>query len=200
VSSDTSTDIGDDPWSAIDALTSLHVPVRSSLTVYQGVSDTQESLFKVSARCKGQRPILFRRVKSKLITREVSESKNEPPQFSHYEPNVLRMMENMGYDLTSGPGLNFGKGRRTLLRSFVPKGKAHDYYHQTGRGLGYVSTPVPSASESEESLYHNHLSGTSSWESDVSVGNIFKELSVNMASTSYPEDENKEMIQSDTDP
>ena len=162
MSSDTSTDIGDDPWSAIDALTSLHVPVRSSLTVYQGVSDTQESLFKVSARCKGQRPILFRRVKSKLITREDSESKNEPPQFSHYEPNVLRMMENMGYDLTSGPGLNFGKGRRTLLRSFVPKGKAHDYYHQTGRGLGYVSTPVPSASESEESLYYNHSSGTSS--------------------------------------
>ena len=29
----------------------------------------------------------------------------------------------MGYDLTNGPGLNFSKGRRTLLRSFVPKGK-----------------------------------------------------------------------------
>ena len=41
VPSDTSTNVGDDPWSAIDALTSLHVPVRSSLTVYQGVSDTQ---------------------------------------------------------------------------------------------------------------------------------------------------------------
>jgi len=39
------------------------------------------------------------------------------------------MMENMGYDLTSGPGLNLGKGRRTLLQSFVPKGKAPDYYH-----------------------------------------------------------------------
>ena len=36
---DTSTDVDDDPWSAIDALTSLHVPVRSSFTVYQSVSD-----------------------------------------------------------------------------------------------------------------------------------------------------------------
>ena len=33
VPSDTSTDVDDDPWSVIDALTSLHVPVRSSLTV-----------------------------------------------------------------------------------------------------------------------------------------------------------------------
>ena len=41
VPSDTSTDVGDDPWSAIDALTSLHVLVRSSLTVYQGVNEAQ---------------------------------------------------------------------------------------------------------------------------------------------------------------
>jgi len=39
------------------------------------------------------------------------------------------MMENMGYDLTNGRGLNFDKGRRTLLQSFVPKGKTPDYYH-----------------------------------------------------------------------
>ena len=56
--SDTSTDIDDDPWSAIDALTSLHVPVRSSLTVSQGVSDAQGSLFKVPVRRKGQKLIL----------------------------------------------------------------------------------------------------------------------------------------------
>ena len=109
-------------------------------------------------------------------------------------------MENMGYDLTSGPGLNFGKGRRTLLWSFVPKGKALDYYHRTRRGLGYVSIPIPSASKSEGPLHHNHSSGTSSWESDVSVDNIFKELSVNLILTSHPKDGNKEMIQSDTDP
>ena len=32
-------------------------------------------------------------------------------------------MENMGYDLTSGPGLNFNKGRRTLLDPSFQKEK-----------------------------------------------------------------------------
>jgi len=200
VPSDTSTDMDDDPWSAIEALTSLHVPVRSSLTMCQDVSDAQESLFMVPAKCEGQRPILFGRVESKSMTQESSESDDEPWQLSHYEPNVLRMMENMGYDLTRSPGLNFGKGRRTLLQSFIPKRKTPDYYHRTRRGLGYVSTPVPSASGSEGSLYHNHSSGISLWESDVSVGNIFRELSVNMVSTSHLKDGDDEMIQSETDP
>ena len=118
------------------------------------------------SKSKGQKLIHFERIKSELMSHEDSESENESPQFSHYDLNVLRMMENMGYDLMNGPGLNFGKGRRTLLRSFIPKGKVPDYYHRTRRGLGYVSTPIPSASESEESLHHNHSSGTSSWESD----------------------------------
>jgi len=87
---DTSTDVGDDPWSAIAALTLLHVPMRSSLTAYQSVSDAQGSLFKVPARRNGQRPILFGRVESESITCEDSERENEPPQFSHYEPNVLK--------------------------------------------------------------------------------------------------------------
>ena len=111
---------------------------------------------------KAKKPILFGQIKSELMSREELESENEPPQFIHYEPNILRMMESMGYDLANGPGLNFGKGRRTLLRSFVPKGKTPDYYHRTRRGLGYVSTPIPSASESEKLLYHNYSSGTSS--------------------------------------
>ena len=144
--------------------------------------------------------IFFGRVESKPMIHEDSKSEIELPQFSHYEPNVLKMIENMGYDLTSGISLNFGKGRRTLLRSFIPKGKAHNYYHRTRSGLGYVSTPTPSASESKESLYHNHSSGTSSWESDVSVSNIFKNLLVNMVSTSHTKDGDKEMIQLDTDP
>ena len=160
VPSDTSTDVDNDPWSTIDALKSLHVPVRSSLTAYQSVSDAQGSFFEVPARHKGQKLILFGRVESKSLTHESSESDDESPQFSHYEPNVLRMMENMGYDLTNGPGLNFGKERRTLLRSFVPKEKAPDYYHRTRRGLGYVSTLTPLASKSEGLLYHNHLTGT----------------------------------------
>ena len=154
----------------------------------------------VPARRKGQKPILFGRISSEPTPHEESEGEEESPQFGHYEPKALRMMKRMGYDLTSRPGLNFGKGRRTLLRSFVPEGKAPDYYHQTRRGLGYVSTPAPSASDSGGSSGHSYSSGTSSWESDVSVGNIFRELSVNMVSTGHLEDGDEEMIQSDTDP
>jgi len=66
--------------------------------------------------------------------------------------------------------------------------------------LGYVSTPIPSVSESKELLYHNYSSGTSSWESDISVGNIFGELSINMILTSHLEDGDEEIVQSDTDP
>ena len=110
------------------------------------------------------------------------------------------MMKNMGYDLTSGPGLNFGNRRRTLLRSFVPKGKAADYYHRTRRGLGYVSTSILSASGPEESLYHNHSSSMSSWGLDVIIGNIFKDFSINMVSISHLEDRDEEIIQSDTYP
>ena len=80
------------------------------------------------------------------------------------------------------------------------KGRPPDYYHRTRRGLGYVSTPIPSASESEESLYHDYSSGMSSWESDVSINNLFGELSVNMVSTGHLEDGDEETIQSDTDP
>jgi len=134
------------------------------------------------------------------MSREDSESENESPQFFHYKPNVLRMMERMGYDLTNGPGLKFSKGRRTLHWSFVPKVKTLDYYHRTRRGLGFVSTPISSPSESEESLYHDYSSDTSSYESDVSIGNLFGELSVNMISTNHLEDRDEETIQSDIDP
>jgi len=79
VSSDTSTDIGDDPWSAIDALTSFHVPVRSSLTVYQDVSDAEGSLFMVPARRKAKDQSFWKKVESKLMTREDSESDDESP-------------------------------------------------------------------------------------------------------------------------
>ena len=57
------------------------------------------------------------------MTCEDSESETELPQFSHYESNVLRIMENMGYDLTSGLNLNFGKGRQTLRDLLFQKGK-----------------------------------------------------------------------------
>ena len=52
-----------------------------------------------------------------------------------------------------------------------------------------MSTLIPSGFESEESLYHDHSSGMSLWESDISVSTIFEDLSVNMVPTSHLEDE-----------
>ena len=67
VPSDTSTEVDNDPWSAIDALTSLHVPMKPSLKTYQDVGDAQESVFMVPARRKGQKSILFRRIVTKKL-------------------------------------------------------------------------------------------------------------------------------------
>ena len=91
--------------------------------MYQDVNEAQGSLFMITAKRKGQKLILFGRIKSEFMPREDSESENESLQFAYYEPNVLRMMKNMEYDLTKGPGLNFGKGRRTLLHPSFQKGR-----------------------------------------------------------------------------
>ena len=115
------------------------------------------------------------------------------------------MIERMGYDFTKELGLNFGKEKQALLRSFVPKGKDPDYYYKTRRGLGYVSTPFSSNFRSEEEVYHDSSSATSSWDSDVSVSVIFESLSVNMVSASHLEDDeedtfkSEELIQSNSD-
>jgi len=55
-----------------------------------------------------------------------------------------------------------------------------------------VSTPIPSGSGFEESLYHDHSSDMSSSESDISVGTIFEGLSVNTVSTSHLKDEDED--------
>jgi len=116
------------------------------------------------------------------------------------------MMEKLGYDFTKKSGLNFDKEKQALFCSFVPKDKDPNYYQKTRRGLGYVTTSVSSDSESAKEVYHDSSSVTSSWDSDVSIGDIFGSLSVNMASTNHLKDEeedtfeSKEFIQSDFDP
>ena len=115
------------------------------------------------------------------------------------------MIERMGYDFTKESGFNFGKGKWPLFNSFVSKDKDPDYYHKTRRGFGYVSTSVSSDPESEKEVHHDSSSATSSWDSDVSISDIFGSLLVNMVSTSHIEDdrentfESGELIQSDSD-
>ena len=119
------------------------------------------SLLRGPSKTQRSKIDLFR--KSRVQTNDSWRIKKRDwtPSVLSLRAKCTKMMENMGYDLASGPSLNFGKGRRTLLWSFIPKGKAPDYYQQTRMGLGYVSTPIPSAFEFEESLYHDHSSGTS---------------------------------------
>ena len=70
VPSDTNTDVDSDLVLAIDALTSLHVPIRSSFMTQERVNDAYGAFFEVPAKRKGQKPILFGRIESKLMDYE----------------------------------------------------------------------------------------------------------------------------------
>ena len=65
---------------------------------------------------------------------------------------------------------------------------------------------VSSNFESKKEVYHDNSSAMSSWNSDVSICDIFKSLLVDMASTSHVEEDGEdtfefeELIQSDNDP
>jgi len=102
--------------------------------VREKTNDAQGAFFEVPVKRKGQKSILFRRIESKPVTRESSEEDPKSPQFSHYGLNTCRMMENMRYDLMKRSILNFDQGRRTLLQSFIPKGKALTIIIKLGGG------------------------------------------------------------------
>jgi len=52
--SDTSTNVDSDQWSVVDALTSLHAPIKSSFMVHKKTSDAQGAFFEVPSKRKGQ--------------------------------------------------------------------------------------------------------------------------------------------------
>ena len=62
-----------------DALTSLHVPIKSSFMVHENISDAQGAFFDVPTKRKGQKPFLFERIESEPVTRESSKDNPEPP-------------------------------------------------------------------------------------------------------------------------
>jgi hypothetical protein len=114
------------------------------------------------------------------------------------------MMEKMGYDLNRKPGLNFGKGKRTPLWYQLVRDKSPGYYQQHHRGLGYVTTPTSSDCEQDECTVSCHSSETSSWDSDTSIGDAFRTLSVNMVAVNHleveTEDQIKDLIRPNDDP
>ena len=150
------------------------------------------------------KPICFGKVKPEQLKRASSEEDDGVPQFHYHEPNSKYLMKRMGYNFNEKQGLNFGKGRRTPIRmSLTPEGKPPDYYQKTGRGVGYITPPPVSENEISNYLRHDQSSGISSYESDVSIGPFFKNLTVNMVSTSHPDEDaggDEELMESTNDP
>ena len=71
------------------------------------------------------------------------------------------------------------------MQNFVPKGKPANYYDSTRRGLGYV-TPTSSATvqAKDDGSAPSHSASSSEWDSDISIGGMFKDLTANMTSSS----------------
>jgi len=97
-------------------------------------------------------------------------------------------MRRMGNNLQHENIFNFGRGRRGLLQTFIPKGMPANYNDKTCRGLGYIIPPTQSQSEENESL-PSHSSSSSEWELDVNVGVLLKNLFVNITSINQLEQE-----------
>ena len=79
VPSDTSTDMDSDQWSAVNALTLLHVLTESPFMVHEKTNDAQGAFFEVPAKRKGQKLILFERIEPEPVTHESSEDDPESP-------------------------------------------------------------------------------------------------------------------------
>lgn len=108
----------------LGTLATFHLPIWSSLVAQPKIAYPKGVVFVVPPRRPDQHPITFWRVESWSDPNLGDDNDSQAsPQFELYEPNFHKMMRKIGYDLTSKQGLNFGKGRRNLLRSFVPKGK-----------------------------------------------------------------------------
>ena len=155
------------------------MPISTTMKAWTYIEDGDRAIFIVPPSQKDQSLIIFDRINSQISTSVISDKDLESPQFFHYAWPARHMMKRMGYDLSRREGLNFEKVQCILLQPFVPKGKSANYYNQTHKGLRYVTSTTTSDSV-EESSVPSHSLDLSNWESDVSVGAIFKNLSINM--------------------
>jgi len=107
---DTSTDVDSDPWSAMNALTSLCAPIKLSLLVRAKRLEVHTMLsLKYQPSKKSQKLIQFGRIETEPMAYESSGGNSESSQFFHYGQKSCHMMERMGYDHTKGSGLNVSK-------------------------------------------------------------------------------------------
>jgi len=164
---------------------SLHMPVHKPSTSSTPVEFIEGSILVVPPSKECQLPIIFGKAQLQKSTAVDSSSDSDTPQIFYYVRSAHHMMRKMGYNLKYGKGLNFRKGIRGLLCNFVPRGKPTNYYDNTRRELGYVTPTPPATVQSEDNKpIPSHSASSSEWGSDVSVGTMFKELTVNMTSSS----------------
>jgi len=71
--------VDSDSWSAMNALTSFHAPLKSSLLLHEEIGGIYNAFFKVLAKRKGQKPILFWRIETEPVDYESSEGNSESP-------------------------------------------------------------------------------------------------------------------------
>ena len=159
--------------------------------LHEKTSDAQGAIFQVPAKRKGQKSILFGRIESKLVTRESSEDNPKSPQFSYYRPNACHMMKNFGNDLMKGPAWTLAIEDEHCSDPLSQKGKPLTA-SSNSEGIRLYVNFNPIGLWVWEIVISHHSSDTSSWESDVSVDNIFEGLSVNMVSTSPLKDEDED--------
>jgi len=70
----------------------------------------------------------------------------------------------------------------------VPKGKPANYYDKTRRGLRYVTPPLfASVRPKDKKPIPSRFASSSEWDSYISVGTMFENLTVNMTSSSQLE-------------
>jgi len=70
---------------------------------------------------EGQSPIIFGKAQPRGSTIADLSSNSDTPQFFHYAQPARHIMKKMGHNLKHGEGLNFGKGRRSLLVTLCQK-------------------------------------------------------------------------------
>ena len=68
----------------MNVLTSLRAPIKSSLLVRKKIESAHNALFEIPTKQKGQKAILFGRIKTEPLAFESSEGNSESPQFFHF--------------------------------------------------------------------------------------------------------------------
>ena len=95
--------------------TFLHMPLSMISMTSTPIESGEGSVFVIPPSKRSQSPTVFSRVQLGMSVVTDSSLDLEPPKIFYYARSTKHMMRKMGYNLQSGNGLNFEKGRRDFL-------------------------------------------------------------------------------------